>query len=320
MELAARGGPARLVLKRSAEAFDECMEADDLIGAALMAPIVQGARLQSGDMAGCQAEAGRLAALADDLGRRDLAFLLSSQATAVALATEHLGSAEEAVQALAAGWRAVSPMLVGVTRLFQLWYLHRERLTLAPHEAILRSTLEGPNRPGLASLLVACLLEQGRLEEARELLAPVPGDLSAMKFDWARNSGFALVVDLAVDLQLPLDLDPIRSSLAGSAGEVAMLAGSMLALGRVDRFLGRLEWLAGDLDAAVHHLLRARNLDRDSGLGLAAAWAARDEAVVRRRRGAAGDEEVAVPLLDTALRTAKRHGSVRLARAVQEQF
>jgi hypothetical protein len=81
-----------------------------------------------------------------------------------------------------------------------------------------------------------------------------------------------------------------------------------------------LELAAGHLDAAVAHLERARERDQAAGCALWAAWAAHDEAVARRRRAGPDDEAVAVPLLDRALRTAKRYGSPRLTRAIQEQF
>jgi hypothetical protein len=238
----------------------------------------------------------------------------------VALATEHFGPAEQAVHALAGSAKGVSPLLVGITRLLHEWFLRREQLTLATQEGALRMAAERSERPGMSCLLAACLVEQRRHDEAGELLTTVTGALLAAPLDWGRTANLALVADLAVELELPLDLDALRPPLAAMAGDVAVLGGSLVVLGRVARYLGRVEWMAGHLDDAIAHLERARELDQASGIGVWAAWAAHDEAVVRRLRGAAGDEDVAVPLLDRALRTAKRFGSQRLARAVQEQF
>jgi tetratricopeptide (TPR) repeat protein len=235
--------------------------------------------------------------------------------------TEPLSQAEQHIDELLTGALGVAPTMAIASGVLQRWTIRRERRTLAEYEPVLRAfTATGLRRPGLAVLLGACLLEQGRHDEARELLEPLPDLLLSGPRDWMLLSNLVLLVELAVDLGLDLPIDEVRPILQGAADDVVVLGGWLLVLGRTDRYLGRLDWLAGDLDAAVLHLERAKALDRDAGFALWAAWAARDEAAVRRRRGGPGDEEVAVELLDGALRTARRLGSTRLARAVQEQF
>ncbi|MDQ2649177.1 MAG: DUF2791 family P-loop domain-containing protein [Actinomycetota bacterium] len=321
LELGARAFPAARCHDAAAALLERCLAVDDVTTASLTTVHLQNYRLRAGDLRGLAADADRFLALAADAGRHEVIHQLRAQRVAHTLATEPLAQAQQAVDALSAIDRGVAPTMAIAAGVLQRWTLRRERQTLAEYEHVLRGYIAtGVRRPGLAALLVGCLVEQGRLDEARELLQPLPARLLSEPKDWALLSNLALLVDLAVDLHVVLPVDELRPILQAVAGDVVVLGGWILVLGRTERYLGRLEWSAGSFDEAVGHLERARTLDRESGFGLWSAWAARDEAVVRRLRGGPGDEDLAVELLDGALRTARRLGSIRLTRAVQEQF
>jgi hypothetical protein len=135
--------------------------------------------------------------------------------------------------------------------------------------------------------------------------------------DWARIAQLAMLADVAHDVAFADDAEVLYDALLPAAGQVAALSGWVQVVGRVDRSLGRLAHLQGNHGLAIEHLARARRLDREAGAGLWAAWAARDEALVRLSRSAPDDHAAAVPLLDGAAKTAKRYGSRRLARSVR---
>lgn len=320
VDASAQGGRADEVVPRGMDLLARSMAAADVTTAALVAHSLQGARLRQGDLVAFLSDIDRFIALAGEVGRHDLVYLLRAQRSGLSLATEPLAAAEEAADALRTEHRGTSRTLVEITWMLQLWWIRREQVALSEHEELLRSVVGASNRAGLSFLLGACLLERGALDEARELLAPLPAAVLAAPPDWGRIPQLAAAIDLAIDLDLPLDVDALRPVLTRAAGDIAVMGGGAVLLGRVDRYLGRLEGRAGDLDAAVVHLSTARRLDRDAGLGLWAGWAARDEGVARRQRAHPGDDDEAVRLLDSALRTAKRYGSTRLARAVQAQF
>ncbi|HXH58024.1 hypothetical protein [Iamia sp.] len=91
----------------------------------------------------------------------------------------------------------------------------------------------------------------------------------------------------------------------------------MLVVGRVDRHLGLLARLRGELDVAIERLTTARRLDAAAGLPLWAAWAAHDEAAARLQRRATGHAEEAQELLAGAAGVALTHGFARLGDRVR---
>ncbi|MFL6204063.1 MAG: BTAD domain-containing putative transcriptional regulator [Acidimicrobiales bacterium] len=167
-----------------------------------------------------------------------------------------------------------------------------------------------------APILAAALLAQGDREGARDLVEPFLAGLARLPRDWAHHTLVALAAEVVTDLELAGPHVPaLYDALAPSEGQVVTLTSVVAVLGRVDRYLGRLAHLAGDHDRAIAHLETARRLDDGAGSGLWSGWAARDEALVRRARGAPGDREAAAELLDLAQARAQTHGSARLAAA-----
>jgi len=167
-----------------------------------------------------------------------------------------------------------------------------------------------------APILAAALVALGERDEAEALVEPFLARLPSVPHDWAHHTLVALASEVVTDLELGGPHVPLLyDALAPSAGQVVTLTSVVAVLGRVDRYLGRLSHLAGDADRAIAHLEVARRLDDGAGSGLWSGWAARDEAVVRRARGAPGDREAAAELLDLAQARARAHGSARLAAA-----
>lgn len=126
----------------------------------------------------------------------------------------------------------------------------------------------------------------------------------------------ALAAEVVSDLELAgPHVEQLYDALLPARGQVVTLTSVVAVLGRIDRYLGRLAHLAGDLDGAIEHLETARRLDDGAGSGLWSGWAARDEAVVRLARDAPDDRALATELLDLALARARSHGSERLTHA-----
>lgn len=320
LQIAAIGGPAVDVAALVAPLVEEALAADDMVGAVLAAQTHQGARLRLGEFKACLADMDRFLGLAAAAGRHDIAYQLRAQRVALSLLTDSMPTAQRQLDGLVADHTGAIIALSSVTWVLQHWTIERERLGLGPWEGQLRRIVEESIRPGFGMLLAPSLLELGRVDEARSIVAEAFSQVVGRRRDWSTTTALAVATDLAVDLGVEVDVEGARELLEPAAGEVVVLGGWMTAVGRVDRYLGRLDVLAGNLDGAIAHFDTARRLDRDAGSGLWAAWAARDEAVARRKRGAPGDVEAALPLLDGALRAAKRHGSTRLVRSIQAEF
>src|SRR6185503_16312273 len=103
-------------------------------------------------------------------------------------------------------------------------------------------------------------------------------DLPNLPRDWAHETALALAAEAAFTIGFRDGAEAMAARLAPAAGQLVVFSSAVAVFGRVDRYLGHLAFLAGDVDRAVEHCATARALDDASGCRLWAGWAACDEA------------------------------------------
>ena len=173
-------------------------------------------------------------------------------------------------------------------------------------------------RPGMQGLLAAFRLEAGDRDGTTALLrAFVDDDLPNLPRDWAHETALALAAEAAFTIGFRDGAQAMATQLAPAAGQLVVFSSAVAVFGRVDRYLGQLAFLAGDLDRAVEHCTTARALDDASGCRLWAGWAACDEARIRAERGGRGDPQAVARLVRHAVDAARYAGSRRLLAAVR---
>ena len=278
---------------------------------------LQAARLRSGDYREMRQSQPELMA---DLRRPPSSAIgLNWRLTGVglALATEPLSdanatsrSATEDVPAELAGTAMTSRML----NLMQIRY---EQLRINELEPVLLTALESSPRRIMRPFVAAGRVELGDVAGTHEQLELFAAELEDMAVDWAYLATLALAAEVAAAANHTALADALEERMSGFAPQVVVACSVLMVLGHIDRYLGLLAALRGDLDLAVVRLASARRHDEGSGSPLWMAWAAHDEASVRLRRGARGDLAAARDLLVEAAPIARTFGSARLERAVE---
>jgi tetratricopeptide (TPR) repeat protein len=131
----------------------------------------------------------------------------------------------------------------------------------------------------------------------------------------AMRAVVAMLADLAAASGDPMIAGALLERFAGWTGQNLAIE-EFVCLGASDRYLGQLQVVRGDLDAAVDRLERAIEFDEAFGSRLWAAYGRLALAGALERRGAPGDEARADRLLDEAAAAGAEMGSVRLVRLV----
>jgi AAA ATPase domain len=195
--------------------------------------------------------------------------------------------------------------------------LRREQGRVAETASLVRSAVdEFPWYPVHRAALVQVLIGQGRDAEARSLFRA----LASSEFTaFYRDNEWLLGVSLAAEAcSFFGDAEAARvlyAQLAPFAGRQA-IGHAEGSAGAVDRYLGLLAAVDGDLETAERHLTDAIRVNERIGARLLVAHSQHDLATVLRRRGGAGDLNRAAVLDAAALTVATSTGAEALRTAI----
>ena len=204
-------------------------------------------------------------------------------------------------------------------RMLQHFVGLRELGRLGPIEGLFAAGAVASDRPGMQGLLATFRLEAGDHEGTRALVQSfVDDDLATLGRDWVHETALALAAEAAFTIDWREGAAEMEASLAPAAGQLVVFTSAIAVFGRVDRYLGHLAYLQGDLDLAIERLAHARALDAACGCRLWSGWAACDEARVRTERAGRGDRQIAATLVRDAAGAARFAGSRRLLTAVRK--
>jgi DNA-binding SARP family transcriptional activator len=276
----------------------------------------QAARLRAGDLAAARADQPTLL---DGLARPVApAVELNWQLAGVglALATDSMEAADEASRTATEVSAPGIGTLASTARFIHLLQIRREQRRLHELEPMLVAALAGYPRRIMRPLLATSRAEVGDEAGARAQLDVFLDELELVTVDWTYLATLCFAAEEAATQGHTALAEPLEERLLAHPPQVVVACSVLLVLGHVDRYLGLLAMLRGDLDTAVDRLAGAADLDRRSGSPLWAAWAAHGEAAARLRRRRRGDATRARTLLDQAATIAGTHGSPRLAQAV----
>jgi tetratricopeptide (TPR) repeat protein len=195
--------------------------------------------------------------------------------------------------------------------------LRREQGRVAEEEASLGAAVDDyPWYPYFRVQLTLFLLDVGRVLEARSTFEELARDgFAALYEDSEWLFGMAQASEACALLSDGAAATTLYDRLLPYAGRnaVAIAEGSV---GVVDRYLGLLSATLGRLDDAVRHLSDAQRINEGMGALPWAAHCQHDLAAILRRRGAAGDLELAEAADLAALATA-RHLGMALAAGIE---
>jgi DNA-binding SARP family transcriptional activator len=302
---------------RARALFEDALAANDLLSAGMASVALRAAQLRAGDLDG-PAEPDEYLALARRSGHREVETHLELLEVARLFATAPLRTAERSsmLAARSAQDRGISATMA--VRMLQHFVARREFGRLAPIEPMFAAGAAASGRPGMQGLLAAFRLEAHDRDGTTALLrAFVDDDLPNLARDWAHETALALAAEAAFTIGFRDGAQAMATRLEPAAGQLVVFSSAIAVFGRVDRYLGQLAFLAGDLDRAVEHCAVARALDDVSGCRLWAGWAARDEARIRAERGGRGDPQAVARLVRHAAHAARYAGSRRLLAALR---
>jgi tetratricopeptide (TPR) repeat protein len=195
--------------------------------------------------------------------------------------------------------------------------LRREQQRPAEAEIVLRMLVDQlPAAPAGAHAVLASLLgEMGRDAHARqELVRLLPADPVPAT---GRLGALFQLAELASDLDAPEEADLLHRRLLPHAADYAVEEGGAVFYGCVSLPLGRLAQALGRWGEAVAHFERAAEAHTRVGAPLLLAHTQRHLAALLRTRGAEGDWERGLDLLDSAATIYRLLGVDRLAAEAQ---
>jgi len=301
----------------SHDLLDTALAMPDLTLASRAGLMLQSSRFRCGDLVAAREqhqEFEQFAVAANDPG---LVMQHRLAGAAIALATEPLDTADAHSQDVTGDPTAGLEGLATISRLMHLTIIRREQLRLREIEPLLLGALALSPRKITRPLAVSARLEDGDADGATEQLEIFAEELSGLSIDWAYLATLALAAEAVAHLGYEPLAEPLERRLDVHAPQVVVACSALLVLGHVDRHLGLMAALRGELDLAIDRLENARQLDTARGMPLWAAWSAHGEAVARRRRARPGDATRAGELLAIAAATATEFGSPRLTQQVE---
>ena len=241
-----------------------------------------------------------------------MALAASNQGSVAALEGRFADAERFAAEVLEHGHRLHDPVLVNNVgaMLFPVW---RELGRVGEFESATRKAIEeSPGAVAYRSGLALLLCDIGKRDEAAEHLDILGRDnFSGIPDDVTRTFNLCELAEVAASLSDAARAEQLLHVLRPLAG-TAPLIGGLAYHGAVDRYLGLLELTLGRHDAAVVDLENALAIHEDMR---ARPWSARtryDLARVLLARGASGDRQRAVMLLNDALEAANIIGMPRL--------
>jgi len=197
-----------------------------------------------------------------------------------------------------------------------MFVIRREQDRLAPLVPVVSRLLDSNAAdnfwaPGLALMLA----EVGRDAEARELLAEFTSSGFHIAADALYTTVMALLIEVAVALGDTEACGLLARRFASQQGHLIVTGHGSLCLGAADRYLGMLQFVLGDFDAAANHLRSAIEMDESNG-GLL--WAGHARMWLARVRSAQGLDDEARYLAGQVADLAGVSGYAALGRAAGE--
>jgi DNA-binding CsgD family transcriptional regulator len=254
------------------------------------------------DLESARREIARLQAMADRTAQPFNIHVAGHYQSAIALCDGRLDEAEAAAQRSYEWSRLLTGRDASGIYGIQMFSIRREQgrlAELAPAVRILArgdSSLEGPWRPGFASLLVELGMEDEARWEldvvAREGLDPFRESLWLASLTYLTDACAALGDEAVAALVYP--------ELEQFTGGNVMIGHLVECYGAADRYLGMLCTVLGDWDRGERHFEEAMELNRRMGVDTWRAHTAYEHARLLRARGRSDRDRVAALLAEAA--------------------
>lgn len=197
--------------------------------------------------------------------------------------------------------------------------LHREQGRLAEFLPVaLEVFAQNPLSIPLQAFVAQCRAELGAREAARQLYAPlVANDCAGVPRDWNLQGCAATLAETCALLEDLPTARTVLSLIAPFSGQL-LIFGELTVRGAADHYLGVLETVTGDVDAADEHFRSALVIEeRCGGVPLVARSQYR-HARLLQLRGAHGDCDEARALLASCVETTSRLGMADLERRARD--
>ena len=265
------------------------------------------------DVESCRALAARLA---QPLHRWQVAAFDAMRLLATGRADEGAAAADEALAFGRRGHADMAMVVYGAQLLTARWAQGRLAELLGPARDFADRY---PHAPAWRATLAFCCTEAGDLDSARAELET----LAVRDFeDLPRDGNFLTAACLLAHTAARVGDLPraalLRQMLQPYADRYIVIAAGAVALGSVDLPLAALARALGDTEAALAHILRARDKHLELGARCLSVWTAEEHAAVLRARGAPGDREAAAAVTAEALALAQELGMPLHARRLTE--
>ncbi|HEX3835095.1 MAG TPA: AAA family ATPase [Solirubrobacteraceae bacterium] len=258
--------------------------------------------LEAGDRTAVEAQVAAFEAGAAELRQPVFQWNAAVWRTMLALLDGRLADADRlAAEALSAG---IMPEGVTAPQYYaiQLLGIRREQGRMGELEGAAREMLAtNPLRLAWRSGLATLLCDTGRHDEARELLAGMAEEFSAVPPDGDWMITFALLADVAADLQDVEHAERLYEVLEPYRDSNVVIGHGAVCFGSVARYLGRLALTVGERDLALSHLRQAVDSSAAMRAPVHLAHARLDHATALV---AGGDWSAAQTLIEQAAETA----------------
>lgn len=272
-----------------------------------------GSFVELGEMASADAELAKMAAAAEELRQPAQMLLVLVCRGMRALLVGKLEEAEQLIgEAFQLGERAESWGIV-YSRL-QLYLLRREQGRLDELEEVIRSSVdEYPNYPVWRCVLSHFYAEQGRPDQAHELLdALAEHGFISFPRDEEWTFSMCLLAEVCVALGDARHAQTLYSLLLPRAGSI-VYGVPEVSTGAVDRYLGLLAAAGGRFDDAERHFEQALAINERIGARPWLAHTQEDYGRMLLERDAPGDAGKASRLLEQALASYRELGMAAYA-------
>jgi len=258
--------------------------------------------LEAGDRTAVEAQLAAFEAGAEQLRQPVFQWNSAVWRTMLALLDGRLADADRlAAEALSAG---IMPEGVTAPQYYaiQMLGIRREQARMGELEDAARKMVAtNPQRLAWRSGLATLLCDTGRHDEAREVLAGMAAEFSAVPPDGDWMITFALLADVAADLQDVVHAERLYEVLEPYRDSNVVIGHGAVCFGSVARYLGRLALTIGEPDLALAYLRQAVDSSASMRAPVHLAHARLDHATAL---GAGGDWTVAQTLIEQAAETA----------------
>lgn len=214
-------------------------------------------RLDEGNIDGARAEADTCKSLTDPEDDPHLAIVSDSMTIALDLYQGRLDDAQAGIDKAFSTYQQMGTAALDVFGI-QLSTLRREQGALHEVEAMLRWKLTGYPGPAYGTPLAMVLAEQGRHDEARQVLAEYSTDPTLNA-----GEGVLQYMTLAFEAETAAILDdrgraePLYGAMSDAAGRTVAMFNGMSIYGSGSYYLGRLATVLGLADEARAHFEQA---------------------------------------------------------------